>query len=59
MGFVPKPPGVILRGVQRVCLHPIGWVLIPSGRRRFCRLCGQAQRKVGTDWVNVHRGPWL
>lgn len=58
---VPRPgkPNPVLRVAQKVCPHVLGWQVIPSGRRRFCNVCGVQQRRVGAVWVTVNRRPWL
>lgn len=49
--MTPGKPGIILRFLQRLCPHMLGWSSIPTGRFRFCRCCGKRQRLVGGVWV--------
>jgi hypothetical protein len=39
--------------LKRICPHLFGWNVIPSGGRRFCRVCAYQQRwdEERQEWV--------
>lgn len=43
----------MVRFLRRLCPHRFGWSYNTHRRRRFCRVCGQEQRRIAQRWVDV------